>query len=94
MKEQIDDTAKRISCAMRQARNTSRLSRDDVADMLHIMPNELVAYERGTSKVPMDILQRVFVMAYKLMEIRFLEHHYFLSRKKHYKKTKQVPATS
>lgn len=72
----IDETAGRIGRAMISARHVCRLTRDDVADLLHIMPNDLVEYERGHTKIPHDILERIFMLGYKTMHLRKLERMY------------------
>jgi len=74
--KQIDETAGRLGAAMRQARRICCLGPDDVAVLLGIMPAELAEYERGTAQVPYDVLQHVFVMGYKMMQVRIIESRY------------------
>ena len=74
--KQIDETAGRMGFAMRHARKQCRLSADEVAILLHITSAELLSYERGTDKIPTDIIERVFIMGYKMMRVRVLENSY------------------
>ena len=74
--KQIDETAGRMGFAMRQARKQCRLSADEVAILLHITSAELLSYERGTDKIPTDIIERVFIMGYKMIRVRTLENSY------------------
>ncbi|MBD5391425.1 helix-turn-helix transcriptional regulator, partial [bacterium] len=60
-KKQIDRTAGRVGAMMRRARRVCGLNTDDLATMLHIMPDELAAYEHGHSEIPMSILEHMFV---------------------------------
>ena len=76
MKKPIDETAGRVGAMMRQARRVCHMPTDDAAALLHVMPNELVAYERGFTKIPTDLLERMFVMGYKMMHVRVLENRY------------------
>lgn len=74
--KQIDETAGRMGIAMRLARRRCYLPYDQVATLLRITPDELAKYERGRQKIPTDILERVFTMAYKMMHCRTLENMY------------------
>jgi len=74
--KQIDETAGRVREIMRAARQVCHISHDEAAALLRIMPNELSEYEYGVSKIPADILERMFVLGYKMMRIRVLESRY------------------
>ncbi len=77
----IDATAARLGFAMREARHVCHIPHDDAAELLHIMPNDLHEYERGVTEVPIDILQRVFILGYKMMQVRIINRRYRLQRK-------------
>ena len=51
-----DDTMGRVGAIMHNARMSCRMSRDELADMLRILPNELAAYEHGKIKIPAGII--------------------------------------
>ncbi len=92
--KQIDETAGRIGRAMMHARHALRIPRDEAASLLHLLPNELSEYERAITKIPQDILERMFLLGYRMMRFRTLEDKYRLQRK-FYRKLKdtidQVP---
>lgn len=71
----------RLGVAMRHARHASGSTPDELARLLRIMPDELLAYERGLSEIPLDILERIIVMGYKMIIVRSLEKKYRLQRK-------------
>ena len=75
-KKQIDRTAGRMGMALRHARRHNGLNTDDAAPMLHIMPDELAAFEHGHAEMPMDILLYIFTMGYKMIQIRMIERRY------------------
>ena len=77
----IDETAGRVGAMMRQARRDCRMPTDDAAALLFVMPEELVAYERGLKKIPVDVLNRFFVMGYKMMHVRVLEKKFRRQRR-------------
>lgn len=79
--KRIDTTAARLGIAMQHARRKCYLPNDQVASLLHIMPDELAQYERGIREIPYDILERTFILAYKMMHIRTLESFYRGQRK-------------
>lgn len=87
--KQIDATAGRMGAMLRQARRMCQMSTDDAALMLHIMPDELVSYERGTHEVPLNVLEHLFVMGYKMMQIRIIERKYHNQRMQ-LRKLKQI----
>lgn len=91
MKKQIDETSGRVGAAMRNARQTCVIMHQDAAALLHITPKELGAYECGAEKIPTDILERVFAMAYKMIQIRQIEDRYRRQRRVFWK-LKQVIA--
>lgn len=72
----LDANTKRVGAIMHNARQMAHISRDELADLLDIMPNDLAAYEHGRTVIPADLLERVFVMGYSLMRIRVLENKY------------------
>lgn len=76
----IDDNMARLGVTFRHAREECRLSLDDAAGILHIMPNELFEYEHGAKPVPTDILYRLFVMGYKMIEVRVITRRYQVHR--------------
>ena len=79
--KRIDITAGRVGTALRQARNKCKMSTDDAATILHIMPEELAAYEHGVQEIPQNILEHLFVMGYKMIQVRIIEHRYHNQRK-------------
>ncbi len=90
----IDETAGRLGAALRKARWVCRIPHDEAAILLHVMPNDLHEYERGVTEIPQDILERIFLLGYRMMRFRTLEDKYRLQRK-FYRKLKdtidQVP---
>ena len=72
----IDDNMAHLGSSMKNARQQCRISMDEAAGLLHITPNELFEYERGAKPVPRDILQRLFIMGYKMIEVRVVNHQY------------------
>lgn len=74
--KQIDATAGRMGAMLRQARHVCRMSTDDAALMLRIMPADLAAYERGIQEIPLNVLEHIFVMGYKMMQVRIIEYRY------------------
>ncbi len=66
---------------MRQARRVCRLSQDDAAMFLSIMPTDLAQYECGITKMPFDVLEHMFVMGYKMLQVRTTETRYRKQRK-------------
>ncbi|MBD5400321.1 hypothetical protein HDR61_01060 [bacterium] len=72
----IDETAGRVGAMMRQARHVCHMPTDDAAALLYVMPEELVAYERGVKKIPAEVLEHFFVTGYKMMHVRVLEKRY------------------
>ncbi len=74
--KKLNPTAARLGIAMRHARRACWLPHDEVAILLRITPNALAEYERGTTEIPSDILERVFIMAYKMMHVRTLDNVY------------------
>jgi len=79
--KKIDETAGRLGLAMRQARRVCRLSQDDAAAILCIMPTNLAEYEFGVTKIPFDVLEHLFVMGYKMLQVRTTESRYRRHRK-------------
>ena len=79
--KKIDETTARLGVAMRYARNKCKMPLDEAAATLRIMPDELYEYERGRVMLPYDIMERVFIMGYKMMMIRMLESVYRRQRK-------------
>ena len=74
--KQIDATAGRMGAMLRSARQMCHMSTDDAALLLRIMPDELAAYERGISKMPTGVLEHMFIMGYKMMQVRIIERRY------------------
>ena len=79
--KQIDETAGRLGMAMRNARYKNYIPQDEIARLLHITPGELNEYERGHEKIPYDIMERVFLFGYRMIQIRTLESMYRRQRK-------------
>lgn len=77
----IDDTARRLGIAIRIARDNCQLSIDAAATLLRIMPMDLAKYERGVLPIPTDILQRITIMGYKMLEARRFDHKYIKMRR-------------
>ncbi|MDE6250637.1 MAG: helix-turn-helix domain-containing protein [Alphaproteobacteria bacterium] len=89
--KQIDITAGRLGAMLRRARHVCRMSTDDAATMLRIMPDELAAYEHGIREVPLGVMEHMFVMGYKMIQVRKIEHRYNNHRKM-FLKFKQIYA--
>ncbi|MBD5400458.1 helix-turn-helix transcriptional regulator [bacterium] len=87
----IDNTAGRLGRALYDARIACNIPYDNAAMLLHITPNELSEYERGTTEIPHDIMIRMLVMGYKLIHARTLEEKYRRQRNT-FKKLKQPVA--
>lgn len=81
----------RLGVVLRRGRYASGLTHDELARLLRIMPDELLAYERGRSEIPLNILERIIVMGYKMIIIRSLEKKYRLEQKV-FRKIKQSVA--
>lgn len=86
-----DDPAKRIGAIMYNARIVGHLSRNELAGLLRVTPEELATYEHGTAQIPADILEHLFLMGYKMMRVRVLEHRYRQNRQL-FRKLKQIVA--
>lgn len=84
-----DADTKRVGAIMHNARMVCHMSRDELSDLLNIMPNDLAEYEHGRTVIPADVLERVFIMGYSLMRIRVLENRYRCQRAA-FRKIKQV----
>lgn len=85
----IDITAGRMGAMLRSARQMCKLSTDDAAHLLRIMPDELAAYEHGTMAIPQSVLEHMFIMGYKMIQVRTIEHRYHNQRKL-FRKFKQM----
>ena len=79
--KQIDITAGRLGAMLRRARHMCKMSTDDAATMLRILPDDLAAYEHGTREVPLNVLEHMFIMGYKMIQVRTIEHRYHNQRK-------------
>ena len=77
----IDETSVRLGRAMRAGRWMCRLTHDDAARLLRVLPNDLLEYECGAKQIPTDVFVHVFTMGYRMMEIRTLRHNYIYHRK-------------
>ena len=89
-KKPIDDTARRVGKMLCDARRVLYMPHDEVARLLHIMPDELLAYERGVEKIPADVLLWIILLGYKLLRIRKMEHNYRNQRRIFYKLRKTI----
>ncbi len=87
----IDRTAARLGGALRRARRACFLSTDEASLILHLMPAELAAYERGITDIPLNTLEHMLIMAYKIMQIRQQEKKYKHQRMLYYKLKKTAP---
>lgn len=87
--KQIDATAGRMGAMLRVARRACNLTTDDAALLLRIMPDELAAYERGIQEIPQGVLEHMFIMGYKMIQVRIIERRY---HKEHmmFRKLKQM----
>lgn len=85
MRKPIDETARRVGKMLCDARCVLGMPHDEVAKMLHIMPDELLEYERGVAKIPADVLMWIIILGYKLMRIRIMERRYRNQRQILYK---------
>ena len=79
--KQVNETVGRMGAALRQARQACRMTHDEVAVLLGVMPSDLAEYERGITVIPFDVLRQIFVMGYKMIEVRAIEKHYRCQRK-------------
>ena len=77
----IDETAARVGAMLRQGCQQCHLSQADAATLLRVLPHELAEYEYGLTKIPLNVLEHIFTMSYKIMQIRILERRYKLHRK-------------
>lgn len=74
--KRLDEMTEQLSKAMHQARQMCKITADDAAVLLRIRPDELFEYERGLKRIPRDVLEHVFVMGYKMMQVRIMENRY------------------
>ena len=74
-----------MGAMLRRARQMCHMSTDDASMLLHIMPNELAQYERGVCEIPINILEHIFIMAYKMIQVRKQEKRYQHQRVLFYK---------
>ena len=79
--KRIDAVARRPGTILRLARQKCHMSTDDAACMLRIMPSALAEYEHGVREVPQHIMEHMFVMGYKMIQVRTIEHRYHNQRK-------------
>ncbi len=77
----IDVVARRPGTILRLARRACNLTTDDAATMLHVLPDELAAYEHGVKEVPQHILEHLLIMGYKMKQVRIVEARYHNQRK-------------
>ena len=77
----IDETAVRLGRAIRLARENCQLSIDAAAVLLRVLPMDLAEFEAGTAQIPADIMQRITVMGYKMMQARRFDRRYIKLRK-------------
>lgn len=77
----IDTTAGRMGAMLRSARQMCKLSTDDASSILHILPDDLAAYEHGVWEIPLGVLEHMFIMGYKMIQVRIIEHRYHNQRK-------------
>lgn len=77
----IDETAARLGRAMRAGRQMCRLTHDDAARLLRVLPGELLEYECGVKRIPTDVFVQAFTMGYRMMEVRTMRHNYIRHRK-------------
>ena len=88
-KKAINETAAHMGRALFAARQTCHLSHSDVADILNITLEDLLEYERGSAQMPIVVLERMFVMGYKMMGVRKLEKKY-MAKRDFFRKIKQA----
>ena len=86
-----DDPAKRVGAIIHNARLVCHMSRNELAGLLRITPKELAKYEHATAQIPAEILEHLFLMGYKMMRIRVLEHRYRQNRRM-FRSIKQIVA--
>ncbi len=89
MRKKIDETAGRFGHAMRTARQACHMSSDDAARLLRMMPNELLEYERGVTKVPIQVFEYFCILGYKMMRVRVAENVY-LRRQAVFRKMREI----
>ncbi len=77
----IDGPTGRIGVILRRARTTCNMSQEEASILLHITQQEICQLERGTEQIPADIIERMFLLAYKSMRMRVLENIYKRRRK-------------
>ncbi len=78
--KQINTTTGRMGAMLRVARHVCKLSTDDAALLLRVMPDELAEYERGIMEIPPGVLEHMFIMGYKMMQVRIIERRYHAQR--------------
>lgn len=77
----MNETTARLGRAMRAGRWMCRLTHDDAARLLRVLPNDLLEYECGVKQIPTDILVHALTMGYRMMEVRTMRHNYIHHRK-------------
>ncbi len=79
--KRIAAAAQRPGKILRLARRACNMTTDDAAIMLHVLPSVLAEYEHGITEVPQHILEHMFIMGYKMKQIRLIEARYHRQRK-------------
>ena len=79
-KKAINETAAHMGRALFAARQTARLTHADSADLLGITVEEQLEYERGAAQIPIEVLEHMFTVGYKMIGIRILEKKYRIKR--------------
>jgi len=72
----VNETAKTMGLALRQARISAYIPRETVARMLRITPDELTRYETAQTAIPMPILQSLFAHGFTMMNARNIQKKY------------------
>ncbi|MBD5400407.1 helix-turn-helix domain-containing protein [bacterium] len=78
--KQINETAGRMGAMLRRARRVCGMPTDDAAELLRVTPHEMFEYEHGITEIPIEILENMFIMGYKMKQVRVLEKRYIKKR--------------
>ena len=78
--KQINKTVGRVGAMLRRARRVCNIPTDDAASLLHVTPQQLFEYEHGVTEIPMEILESMFALGYKMKQVRVLERRYEVQR--------------
>ncbi|MBD5400858.1 helix-turn-helix transcriptional regulator, partial [bacterium] len=78
--KQINETTGRMGAMLRRARRVCNMSTDEAAELLRAPPQQMFEYEHGITEIPQEILESMFIMGYKMKQVRILEKRYAVMR--------------